>query len=80
METGQTFESALAELEQIVQRLQRADIPLDDAMALYRRGTELAKRTEELLSTAEMQVQQLTIAVRERFIEYAIDSEDGEDA
>lgn len=67
------FEQALAELEKVVERLQRPDIPLDEAVGLYRRGTELAQLTESLLSSAELQVQQLTNAVRERFAEYVAD-------
>jgi exodeoxyribonuclease VII small subunit len=65
------FEQALAELEAVVERLQRADVPLDEAVRLYRRGTELAQQTEALLSEAELQVQQLSHAVRERFEEYS---------
>jgi exodeoxyribonuclease VII small subunit len=70
------FEQALADLEKIVERLQRPDLPLDEAVALYRRGTELAQLSESLLAQAELQVQQLTEAVRERFVEYAAASED----
>jgi exodeoxyribonuclease VII small subunit len=70
------FEQALADLEKIVERLQRPDLPLDEAVALYRQGTELAQLSECLLAQAELQVQQLTEAVRERFVEYAADAED----
>jgi exodeoxyribonuclease VII small subunit len=70
-----TFEQALAELESVVERLQRPDLPLDEALALYRRGTELAARSERLLSAAELQVQQLTRAVQERFEEYSLDQD-----
>lgn len=71
-----SFEQAIAELEAVVERLQKPDVPLDEALALYRRGTELAQRSEELLSAAELQVQQLTQAVHERFEEYAVDEEE----
>ncbi len=74
------FEEALAELEKIVDRLQRPDIPLDEAVALFRRGTELAETTETLLSEAEIQVQQLTQAVRERFVEYAGEADEESDS
>jgi exodeoxyribonuclease VII small subunit len=69
------FEQALAELQSVVDRLQKPDVPLAEAVALYRRGTELAQRSEELLSAAELQVQQLTHAVRERFASYAAEVE-----
>ena len=67
-----SFEQALAELEAVVERLQKPDVPLDEAVALYRRGTQLAEQSEQLLSSAELQVQQLTRAVQERFAEYAL--------
>lgn len=77
MSESLSFEQALAELEAVVERLQRSDIPLQEAVGLYRRGTELAQRSEELLSSAELQVQELTRAVRERFEAYGVeDSED----
>jgi exodeoxyribonuclease VII small subunit len=71
-----SFEQSLAELERVVERLQQSDVPLDEAIELYRRGTVLADRSERMLSEAELQVQQLTQAVRERFTAYDI----GEDA
>ncbi len=70
------FEQALAELETVVKQLQRPEIPLDHAVALYRRGTELAQKSEELLGAAELQVQKLTDAVQERFAEYSIEDPD----
>jgi exodeoxyribonuclease VII small subunit len=73
------FEEALTELQNVVQKLQQREVPLDEAVGLYRRGTELAQRTEELLSQAELQVQKLTDAVQERFAEYSVDNEWEED-
>jgi exodeoxyribonuclease VII small subunit len=69
-----TFEEALRKLEDIVEKLQHPDLPLDEAVSLYRQGTELAQHSEELLSNAELQVQQLTHAVQERFAGYATES------
>jgi exodeoxyribonuclease VII small subunit len=76
MTEAMRFEQALTELEKVVERLQRPDVPLDEAVALYRRGTELAQQTENLLAGAELQVQQLTQAVRERFVAYAVESDE----
>ena len=70
---GSNFEQALSELQSVVEQLQKPEIPLDQAVALYRRGTELAEQTEVLLSKAELQIQQLTNAVQERFAEYTVD-------
>jgi exodeoxyribonuclease VII small subunit len=74
-----SFEQALTELERVVERLQQPDVPLDEAVALYRRGTRLAEQSETLLSQAELQIQQLTQAVKERFTEYSLDEDSEED-
>lgn len=73
-----SFERILTELEAVVERLQKPDVPLDEAVALYRRGTELAQRSEALLSEAELQVRQLTHVVQERFAAYEVEGEDEE--
>lgn len=78
---GKPFEESLARLETIVERLQRDDVPLDEAVELFREGTELTARCDELLTGAELRIQQLTTAVHERFAAYEtepFDAEDGE--
>jgi exodeoxyribonuclease VII small subunit len=72
-----SFERALTELEAVVERLQRPEVPLEEALALYRKGTELAQQTEALLSNAELQVQQLSHAVQERFAAYTVEGAEG---
>ena len=72
------FEQALDELEQIVERLQQDTVPLDEAVALFRRGSELAQHSETLLARAELQVQQLTQVVRERFTEYSFPDDENQ--
>jgi exodeoxyribonuclease VII small subunit len=79
MNGSMNFEQTLTELESVVEQLQRPDLPLERAVALYRRGTELAQASEELLSSAELQVQQLTEAVQERFAEYTVGDFGAED-
>lgn len=78
MNPSTDFEQTLKDLEAVVERLQQSDVPLEEALALFRRGTELAQQSEALLSAAELQVQQLTRAVQERFSEYSAGSEDDE--
>ena len=56
-----TFEKALAELEQIVQRLERGDVPLEESVAIYERGEALKRRCEELLRQAEARVEKITL-------------------
>jgi exodeoxyribonuclease VII small subunit len=52
------FEETLNELAHIVSRLNQADVPLDDAIALYERGVRLAAHGRELLNKAEQRVAQ----------------------
>ncbi|HKG75931.1 MAG TPA: exodeoxyribonuclease VII small subunit, partial [Beijerinckiaceae bacterium] len=40
------FERALEELEAIVRRLERGDVPLEDSIAIYERGEALKKHCE----------------------------------
>lgn len=56
-----TFESALRELEGIVQRLERGDVPLDESIALYARGEALRKQCQARLADAEARIQKLTV-------------------
>ncbi|MGB8623753.1 MAG: exodeoxyribonuclease VII small subunit [Paracoccaceae bacterium] len=56
-----SFEEALKELEQVVNQLERGDVPLDQSIALYGRGAELKKRCEEKLKEAEEKVAAITL-------------------
>jgi exodeoxyribonuclease VII small subunit len=58
---GLTFEKALAELESIVQKLERGDVPLEESVAIYERGEALKRRCEELLRQAEARVERITL-------------------
>jgi exodeoxyribonuclease VII small subunit len=57
--TGATFEQLQAELEQIVGRLERGDVPVDEALELWRRGEELLRLCRERLANAEGRVEEL---------------------
>jgi exodeoxyribonuclease VII small subunit len=56
-----SFEKALAELEQIVQKLERGDVALEESVAIYERGEALKRRCEELLRQAEARVEKITL-------------------
>jgi exodeoxyribonuclease VII small subunit len=56
-----SFEKALAELESIVQRLEKGDVPLEESVAIYERGEILKRRCEELLRHAEARVEKITL-------------------
>lgn len=54
------FETALAELEQIVTRLERGDVPLEESIAIYERGEKLKAHCDRLLGRAEMRIETIT--------------------
>jgi exodeoxyribonuclease VII small subunit len=59
--TKLSFEKALAELEQIVQKLERGDVALEESVTIYERGEALKRRCEELLRQAEARVEKITL-------------------
>jgi exodeoxyribonuclease VII small subunit len=56
----QTFEQAQRELDEIVGRLERGDVPIDDAIGLWRRGEELYRSCVALLDDAEGRIEELS--------------------
>jgi exodeoxyribonuclease VII small subunit len=57
--TQPTFEQAQAELEQIVERLERGQAPLDEALELWERGEKLYAFCRTRLDAAEGRVEEL---------------------
>jgi exodeoxyribonuclease VII small subunit len=55
-----TFEQAERELSEIVARLERGDVGLDDAIELWRRGDALHQRCLSLLDAAQARIEELT--------------------
>ena len=55
-----SFETAYAELESIITKLESGDLPLDDSVTLFERGRQLSEHCQVLLDKAELRVSQLT--------------------
>jgi len=60
--TKMSFEDALRELEQVVGKLERGEVPLEESITLYERGAKLKKRCEAKLKEAEEKVAKLTLS------------------
>ena len=56
-----SFEDALAELEQIVRRLEAGQVKLDEAIQSYERGAQLKRHCEQKLSEAQQRVDRIVI-------------------
>jgi exodeoxyribonuclease VII small subunit len=66
-ETPSSFETALAELEEIVGRMEAGDLPLQASLAAYKRGAELLAYCQAALKDAQQQVQVLEKGILQPF-------------
>ena len=64
-----SYEQALAELDQLIARLEGGAVQLDEAIACYERGSRLAQRCSELLDRTEQTVMQLVVGASGRLDE-----------
>jgi len=53
------FEASLNELDQIVGKLERGELKLEESLKLFERGVELTRLCRKSLETAELKVKQL---------------------
>lgn len=54
-----SFEEQLAELEKVVEQLERGDLPLEDSVSLFERGVQLSEACKGQLALAESRIQVL---------------------
>ena len=52
-----SFESSLAELEQIVTKLEDGDLPLEESLELFEKGIKLSRECRERLTKAERRIE-----------------------
>ena len=57
--TSLTFEAAMSELETIVTKLERGDVPLAESIAIYERAELLKAHCDAQLKVAETKVEQI---------------------
>lgn len=68
------FETALAELEAIVSRMEDGQMSLEESLQSYRRGTELIRSCQARLADAQQQVRVLEQDLLKPFAEDKIES------
>lgn len=71
-----TFEEAMAELEELVARMEAGELPLEASVAAYQRGSELVKHCAAQLERVERQVKLLEGDMLKPF---ATDLDEGEE-
>ncbi|WP_407874150.1 exodeoxyribonuclease VII small subunit [Qipengyuania nanhaisediminis] len=54
-----TFEEALAALGEVVNRLERGDVPLDESIAIYERGELLRAACQKRLDSAQARIEKI---------------------
>jgi len=52
-----SFEGALDQLEQTVERLETGEMPLEEALELFETGVKLSRQCNETLSAAERRIE-----------------------
>ncbi|WDI30202.1 exodeoxyribonuclease VII small subunit [Hyphococcus flavus] len=57
-----SFEKALAELEEIVQKLESGQAALEDSIALYERGAALKAHCEKTLKSAQEKIEKIVVS------------------
>lgn len=55
-----SFETALAELESLVDQLEKGEMSLDESLKQFKRGVELTRRCQTILDQAQQVVEQLS--------------------
>ena len=56
------FELSLARLEEVAHRLERGDLPLEEGLALFEEGMQLARHCQNRLDGAETRIASLSVA------------------
>lgn len=56
-----SFEAAMSELEAIVDKLEKGNVPLEESIAYYERGEALRTRCDALLKSAELRVEKVRL-------------------
>ena len=54
-----SYEDSLERLEEIVSRLEKGNLPLDQSLRLFEEGTQLTKVCQKRLTEAELRIERL---------------------
>ena len=58
-EAGPDFEKTLAELEKLVENLEKGELSLDESLSGFKQGVELTRKCQVMLDDAQQTVDQL---------------------
>lgn len=55
-EKNKTFEEAMAELEEIVEKLEKGELPIDESIEYFQKGVELSRYCSKKLDEVEKKI------------------------
>lgn len=70
-----TYEEAVKRLEEVVQLLENAEIPLEDSLAAFQEGIALSRHCREKLAEIEYRVEYLLKQEQQSFDQISLDNE-----
>ena len=73
------FEQSLAELQQLVERLEGGELSLEESLSAFEQGIRLTRDCQGALGQAEQKVQMLLADGDDEFTLEELDSEDDDD-
>ncbi len=59
-EPTQSYESNFTQLQDVISKLENADLPLEEAIKLYEEGKRLSKLCAQILESAQLRVSTLS--------------------
>lgn len=60
MATRFTYEDGIRELEQIVEQLERGEMPLEESFKAFERGMKLSEKLKKILNDGDARIRELT--------------------
>ena len=75
-EEAPRFEEALVELEGLVQRLEKGELPLEESLAAFERGVNLVRLLTQRLAEVEQRVEVLLKTEAGRLIRRPLEDEE----
>ncbi|MBR3003788.1 MAG: exodeoxyribonuclease VII small subunit [Lachnospiraceae bacterium] len=62
MSEERTLEESFKELDELIEKMQTEDLPLEEAFTLYKRGIELVQQCNDRIRKVECDIQKLNPA------------------
>ena len=62
-----TYEDGIRELEQIVEQLEKGEMPLEESFKAFEKGVKLTEKLKKILSDGDARIRELTSAGEKAF-------------